>query len=287
MDNFNDLLPKVHFEQIQIKNLIPQVGYQRVLSKAHVKKTAENFNPYQINPVKVSRREGKNYVVNGQHTIEVIALVSKSRETSVWCMVYDNLTYEEEAEIFATQQKYTRYLSSYDIFNAEIEAGNEEASIIKSVVESYNLTVSSNQIPGAICAIATLESIYESYGYEILDATLGLCIATWQGEKNSLSSYVLKAVAILLVAFQGEIKETLFKEKLQFTPIIQISKSAKLLQESSNIKGYGYALAMLNIYNSRLSNPLDAAKLFTCKKLKKSKYSKIQFYDKPPEYEDE
>ena len=216
MDNFNDLLPKVHFEQIQIKNLIPQVGYQRVSSKAHVKKTAENFNPYQINPVKVSRREGKNYVVNGQHTIEVIALVSGSRETSVWCMVYDNLTYEEEAEIFATQQKYTRYLSSYDIFNAEIEAGNEEASIIKSVVESYNLTISSNQIPGAICAIATLESIYESYGYAILDATLGLCIATWQGEKNSLSSYILKAVALLLVAFRGEIKETLFKEKLQF-----------------------------------------------------------------------
>ena len=69
MDNFNDLLPKVHFEQIQIKNLIPQVGYQRVLSKAHVKKTAENFNPYQINPVKVSRREGKNYVVNSTEVL--------------------------------------------------------------------------------------------------------------------------------------------------------------------------------------------------------------------------
>jgi hypothetical protein len=276
MENFNDLLPKVHFEQIQIKNLIPQVGYQRLLSKAHVKKTAENFNPYQINPVKVSRRDGKNYVVNGQHTIEVIALVSGSRETSVWCMVYDNLSYEEEAEIFATQQKYTRSLSSYDIFNAEVEAGNEESITIKSIVEGYNMTLSNNQAPGTICAVATLESIYESYGYSILDTTLGLCIATWQGEKNSLSSCILKAVALLLVAFSGELKESLFKEKLQFTPIMQITRNAKVLQESSNKRGYGYALAMLSIYNNRLSNPLDATKLFTCKKLKKSRYSKVR-----------
>ena len=42
---------------------------------------------------------------------------------------------------------------------------------------------------------------------------------------------------------------------------------------------------MLNIYNSRLSNPLDATKLFTCRKLKKSKYSKVQFYDKASEYD--
>ena len=273
-------MPKVHFEQIQIKNLIPQVGYQRVLSKAHVKKTAENFNPYQINPVKVSRRDGKNYVVNGQHTIEVIALVSGSRETSVWCMVYDNLSYEEEAEIFATQQKFTRGLSSYDIFNAEIEAGNEEAITIKSIVENYNMTLSDNLAPGAICAIATLESIYESYGYSILDTTLALCIATWQGEKNSLSSCILKAVALLLVAFPDELNKSLFKEKLQFTPILQITRNAKILQENSNRKGYGYALAILNIYNSRLSHPLDATKLFTCKKLKKSRYSKVRIRSK-------
>ena len=41
----------------------------------------------------------------------------------------------------------------------------------------------------------------------------------------------------------------------------------------------------MKIYNSRLSNPLDATKLFTCRKLKKSKYSKVQFYDKASEYD--
>ena len=94
-------VPKVHFEQIPIKNLVSNQEYQRNLSQHHVQRAAANFDLYQINPVKVSRRNGINYVFNGQHTIEIVALVSGSRETPVWCMVYDDLVYEHEADIFA------------------------------------------------------------------------------------------------------------------------------------------------------------------------------------------
>ena len=86
-------VPNVHFEQIPIKDLVSNQNYQRDLSMAHVAKTAEHFDPYQINPVKVSRRNGVNYVFNGQHTIEIVAKVSGSRETPVWCMIYDDLEY--------------------------------------------------------------------------------------------------------------------------------------------------------------------------------------------------
>lgn len=55
-------------------------------------------------PVKVSRRDGINYVFNGQHTIEIVALVSGSRDTPVWCMIYDELCYEHEADIFASDE---------------------------------------------------------------------------------------------------------------------------------------------------------------------------------------
>lgn len=89
----NFIMPNVHFEQIPIKNLVSNQEYQRDLSEIHVKRAVENFDPYQINPVKVSRRDGINYVFNGQHTIEIIATVSGSRETPVWCMIYDDLVY--------------------------------------------------------------------------------------------------------------------------------------------------------------------------------------------------
>ena len=91
-----------------------------------LKKRLQNFDLYQINPVKVSRRNGINYVFNGQHTIEIVALVSGSRETPVWCMIYDDLNYTQEADIFANQMKYVKPLLPYEIFMANIEAGSEK-----------------------------------------------------------------------------------------------------------------------------------------------------------------
>ena len=102
---FEQYVPNVHFEQIPIKNLVSNQEYQRNLSQLHIKRTAEHFDLYQINPVKVSRRNGINYVINGQHTIEIVAEVSGSRDTPVWCMVYDDLEYQQEADVFANQQK--------------------------------------------------------------------------------------------------------------------------------------------------------------------------------------
>ena len=86
MEDHSVFVPNVHFEKIPIKNLVSNQKYQRNLSRAHIANAAANFDPYQINPVKVSRRDGVNYVFNGQHTIEIVALVSGSRDTPVWCM---------------------------------------------------------------------------------------------------------------------------------------------------------------------------------------------------------
>lgn len=108
MNEFSYFVPNVHFEQIPIKNLVSNQEYQRNLSRAHINRAAAHFDLYQINPVKVSRRDGINYVFNGQHTIEIVALVSGSRDTPVWCMIYDDLCYEHEADIFANQMKYVR-----------------------------------------------------------------------------------------------------------------------------------------------------------------------------------
>lgn len=71
-------IPDVSFELIPIRNLVSNQEYQRPLSENHIRKALEEFDVYQINPVKVSRRDGINYVFDGQHTIEIIASESNS-----------------------------------------------------------------------------------------------------------------------------------------------------------------------------------------------------------------
>ena len=87
-------IPKAHFKLIPIKDLVSNQEYQRPLSESHIIKAIEEFDVFQINPVKVSRRDGINYVFDGQHTIEIVATKSGSRETPVWCMVFEELEYQ-------------------------------------------------------------------------------------------------------------------------------------------------------------------------------------------------
>ena len=74
--------------------------------------------------------------------------------------------------------KHVRPLKPYEIFMANIEAGNEQQLVIKRLVESYSLSVGPTKAYGVICAVATLERIYTKYGYHVLDRTLRLCVGT-------------------------------------------------------------------------------------------------------------
>lgn len=269
MTDYSEFVPNVHYELIKIKDLVTTQNYQRKLSDAHIRRAVKNFDLYQINPVKVSRRNGINYVINGQHTMEIVARKSGSEETQVWCMIYDDLEYAHEADIFANQQKYVKPLTPYDIFVANIEAGNEEQLIIKELVESYNMRISKTKSIGGICAISALEYIFRIFGYQVLDQTLKLCIATWEGEANSCGANILKGIAKLVVAYGDELDENIFKEKLGTYSIKTIVRSATERNNGST----GYAETMLDFYNKRLKNPLHKSKLKSNKFVNIPEYS--------------
>jgi len=268
MDDLSQFVPKVYFEQIRIKDLVSNQDYQRNISISNVKRAADNFDLYQINPVKVSRRNGINYVFNGQHTIEIVALVSGSRETPVWCMIYDDLEYTQEADIFANQLKYTKALTPYEIFNANIEAGNDKQLMIRDLVESFGLKIAHYKTPGAICAISTLETILDKYGFHVLHRTLMLCCGTWEGDYNSFSGNILMGIARLIVAFGDTLKDETFKEKLGCVSIRELMRSAK----ERNNGSMGYAEAMLSFYNRRMKPGLPWGKLYAAKS-KRKKYT--------------
>ena len=257
-DRQRNCIPDVHFDLIPIRNLVSNQEYQRDLSETHIMKTLQDFDLYQVNPVKVSRRDGQNYVFDGQHTIEMIASVSGSRDTPVWCMVYENLTYEEEAHIFAEQQKHVKALVPYEMFVAHMEAGDNKQLMIHSLVTNvYNLRISSKHAPGTISAISALEYIFEHYGYEILDRTLRLALGTWEGETYSLSSGMLKGIAMLISAFGDSLKDETFKDHLSNYSAKAISRAAKDRRPGS----IGFAEALLNAYNGKNKRHLSPNKL--------------------------
>jgi hypothetical protein len=257
MESINEFVPHVHFELIPIKNLVSNQEYQRNLSMRHIQRTVANFNIYQINPVKVSRRNGLNYVINGQHTIEIIAAASGSRETPVWCMVFEDLEYVAEADIFANQQKYVKSLAPYEIFMANIEAGSDAQLTIKSLVESYGLKLAPNRALCGICAVLCLEQIYKMYGYHTLDRTLRLIVATWEGDPVSLSASMLRGVSFFLDAYGDAVKDDAFRERLGAFSATEIIRTGKARRPGA----IGYAEAIAISYNRNKKSNLSLRKL--------------------------
>ena len=252
-------IPDVHFDLIPIRNLVSNQDYQRDLSESHITKTIREFDVYQINPVKVSHRDGQNYVFDGQHTIEMIASMSGSRDTPVWCMVYDDLQYQEEAHIFAEQQKHVKALVPYEMFVAHVEAGDNKQMMIYNLVNNvFKLKISGNRAPGTISAVSALEFIYDKYGYEVLDRTLRLALGTWQGEDLSLSAAILKAIAMMIASFGSNLDDENFRDRVGKYSAKAISRTARDRRPGI----YGYVEAMLIPYNGKNKKKLSMRKVF-------------------------
>ena len=75
---------------------------------------------------------------------------------------------------------------------------------------------------------------------------------------NSLSANFLNGVARLIVAFGNSLKDDIFKEKVGFMSVKQLSRTAKERRPGS----IGYAEAMLVAYNRKCKYPLRWTKLY-------------------------
>ena len=252
-------IPDVRFELIPIRNLVSNQNYQRDLKEGHITGTLRDFDLYQIKPIKVSQRNGVNYVVDGQHTIEIVAAKSGSRDTPVWCMIYDDLKYQEEAHVFAEQQKHIKALVPYEVFNAHVEAGDNKQVMINYLITSvYKLKIANSYKPGTISAVSALEFIYDKYGYEILDRTLRLDLGTWEGEKLSLSSGMLKGIAQIINAFGDSLNEEIFKDHVGRVTPKAISRTAHDRHPGT----IGFAEALILAYNKSSKRRLSLQKLY-------------------------
>ncbi|MDR2978270.1 MAG: hypothetical protein LBU56_02470 [Rickettsiales bacterium] len=247
--DFEAFLSRFELQMIAIKNLVVDERYQRKLSMAHVMKIVNNFDPFQVNAVKVNKRDGVNYVVDGNHTKEAIAILTDSRETHIWCMVYFDLDFKGEARVFAEQKNCVRRLTPFDLYKAGVQAEKRELLVIKSLLDGYKLNVGKGYKNGSINAVSSLLYIHKKFGFQVLERTIKLCISTWGGDELALSFAPLRGVALMLVAYGEDIDNNKFREKLCGRSPKSIVGRAKDRDGGS----MGFALELLCEYNKKIN----------------------------------
>jgi hypothetical protein len=94
-----------------------------------------------------------------------------------------------------------------------------------------------------------------------LDRVLRLCIATWEGDMDSLSANMLSGIARLVISYDEQMKDEVFKEKLGDYSI----KEIKRIAVDRHTGSLGFAEAMLICYNKKMKFGLRWGNLYSPK----------------------
>lgn len=243
--------------QLNARLLLVDKSYQREIQQDRVKRIVANFNPALVNPIKVSRRGGRYYVFDGQHTLAALRTLNPSPSMTVDCKVYEGLSREDEARLFAEQNGISRAVESAAKFKALYAAGDVDIIEMVRLVErsGFFMDFSKAKTNNRITAVSKTYKVFKSVSSSDFVEILSLIKETWEGIPESLNTEIIGGMYLFYKHFKGEYKRrTLVTQLSKVSPII-IIREGKAFSSGGDAR---FARQILNIYNKNLrTNRLD------------------------------
>jgi hypothetical protein len=194
-------------QNIPSDKLLVDPAYQRSLNKERVQRIVKSFNPRQFGYLKVSRRGGNYYVIDGQHRLAAANILGY---TSLPCNVCEGLDQRTEADDFRVQQDNMSRIHTRDQFRAAVTANDEESVNIAKIAAKHGYTLQGFGIDArnsdCISSIGTLQRIARdsAEGLKILDLTLNLIRLTWGGQSKAALGFVIGGTAAFVKRFASK-----------------------------------------------------------------------------------
>ena len=180
------------YEMISKHDLIVDPSYQTdERGNSKKKKMKENFSEVSFGTIAVSRRNGKNYVVDGQQRVLVTMTMDDIDE--VPCLVHEGLDVKMEASAFVDKNVNTTPVSSIDKFKAKVVKGESAAIAIANIVRACRWKISSDSKRMGIKCISKIERIYSAYGEDVLVSVLNFAEEYHEGIISRLTAETLAA----------------------------------------------------------------------------------------------
>lgn len=242
-------IPNLTIRPIEASKLISNQAYQRAVNQRNCAYIKQGYIKELVNPVKVSLRNGKYYVFDGQHTLTVLTEMF-GENCIIPCLVYTGLTYEREAELFAKQDEFKKKLSSREKIKAKYEAKDADATTFMKAVEScgYKCTFTSGHYVGTLASITYLfETVYKRKGVDHLKRLLTIIKSAWPDDKNATNESIVKGVDMFITLYDGEFTAAELVAKLQkVAPIVLIRNGKADMTHSGATR---YAVQVFDYYN--------------------------------------
>ena len=201
-------LPECTFEVRYVDSVLlnPCAEYQRLLRMGKVAKIAANFSEYIANEPKVSYRDGRYFVFDGQNTIEARKTCNGGRDLPIRCKVFYGLTKEDEATLFAIQTGNATCLTAGERLRANLVAENPDALYFVGITSNAGVEFAYDGIraPWKIYCIETAYELYKQYGCERYVEMLHIINEAWKGNVDAYLAGVIRGVARFISVYEGE-----------------------------------------------------------------------------------
>jgi len=190
-------------ERIRVEDLEIDPSIQRPLDPNKVRKIYNDFAEAGVGVVAVSaRKNGAMIVLDGQHRRSVLLLkLAEGGPEEVDANVYRDLTKEQEALLFLTLNNTTKPRAT-DKYRVAVQAGDEVATAIDGVLNTYGMKVSTFPSDGNVSAVETLRRIYvrsEKRGWEpnLLQQAVITITRAWGQKEWALKGLMFEALAAM------------------------------------------------------------------------------------------
>lgn len=249
-------LPHLYeYGMVPVSKLFIDPDYQRELTPL-AGQIERDFDPHMFIPLLVSaRRGGKFAVFDGQH--RYVGARDKGFE-EVPCLVYRNLSPEQEATLFSRLQRERRGIKATDRFKAELHGDPERpetkmAIDIEKIAEQRGFTVGSTSEAEGLLKIASPTALEQTYrakkgdmtGPEALAAALTTIKGVWPTEKRNTDSDLIRGLGLLFIKHGKKLDTDRLIDKLgEVTPTTLLARAN---DERTGRGGGGAAYAMYRV----------------------------------------
>jgi len=203
---------------VQDLNVDPEA--QRQLSPGWVKARVPKFDVDLLGYILVNKRaNGKLYVVDGQHRVELMRAVGwgDQKMHAEYC---EGLTQAEEAELFNARND-RKAVRKFDKFRISITAGDPVATDIDKIVRAHGLVISDQLTDGHIAAVDSLEKVYHGSGIasakegpSALANALKVLVQAWGKQASSVNGKVVQGVGMIFLRYDGTVNVADLVKKL-------------------------------------------------------------------------
>lgn len=184
---------------------------QRELNRAWADHIATDIDIEKLGTFVVNKVGTVFWLIDGQHRREAL-IAADWGDQQVQCQVFENLTPQQEAELFLGLND-RRPIPAIQDFRIAVFAGRERECEIDRIVREQGCAVASTKIDGAIRAVGTLIRIYERSSGKVLGRAIAIARDAYGS--TGLESFILDGLSLVCGRYNGDLEDQLAIVKLR------------------------------------------------------------------------